>query len=115
MDYNSRQTRQRYTQTEAYEPLHTFTLLGIHTKPFQRAMDNINVLCNTIHLCKHRLRHTRAKQDLCIQGKQRDMSTARTMRGKQSQSTYCLSSIFPISLGASSLIMGMCACVCECM
>lgn len=115
MDYNSRQTRERCTQTEAYKPLRTCTLSSTHTKPFQSPVDNTNVLCNTIHPCKQRLRHTRAKQALCIQGKQRDMSTARTVGGKQSQSTYCLSSIFPMSLGASSLIMGMCACVFVCM
>lgn len=99
MDYNSRQTRHIYTQTEAYEPLHTCTLPSMHTKPFKGPLDYTDALCNTIHACKHRHTHTHTctKQALCIQGKHGDMSTARTMGGKQSQSRYCLSQISPMS------------------
>lgn len=113
MDYYSRQTRQRYTQTEAYEPfthLHTFKYSHkALSKPYGQHKCTAQYYTSMQTQTKT---HTRAKQTLCIQGKQGDMSTARTMGGKQSQSTYCLSSIFPMSLGASILIMGVRVCVC---
>lgn len=80
----------------------------MHTKPFKSPLDYSDAL--TMHVSKHTQRHTHTstKQALCTQSKHRDVSTAGTMGGKQTQSWYCLGPVSPRSPGGSSLTLDMC-------
>lgn len=104
MDYNSRQTRQRYIHKQRLTNLCTPAHSQVCTQSPSKAL-----WTTQMHLpCMYLNTHKDAKQALCTQSKHGDTSTAGTMGGKQTQSRYCLGSVCPKSPGGLSLTLGMC-------
>lgn len=110
MDYNSRQTRQRYIhanrglQTSAH--LHT---LRYANKALQRPLWSTQMHFAIPRMHENTRKHT--KQALCTEGKHGYTSRAGTMGGKQTQSRYCLGPISPGSPGGPCRTVRLHVCV----